>query len=174
MFLKKLTHKQILILIILLTAFLRLYRLDFPNKHVFDEVYHAFTAKEYALGHKEAWEWWTKPPPGVAYEWTHPPLAKEIMAASMWVLYSQNSWAWRLPGSLLGITSVYLVYQLGIILLKNKKASLIAAFIFSIDGLNFVQSRTGMNDIYYVTFVLASLLLLLNKGTFLCLFSAAR
>ena len=163
MILKKLTHKQILILIILLTAFLRLYRLDFPNKHVFDEVYHAFTAKEYALGHKEAWEWWTKPPPGVAYEWTHPPLAKEIMAASMWVLHSQNSWAWRLPGSLLGITSVYLVYQLGIILLKNKKASLIAAFIFSIDGLNFVQSRTGMNDIYYVTFVLASLLLLLRK-----------
>lgn len=163
MFLKKLTYKQILILILLLTAFLRLYRLDYPKIYVFDEVYHAFTAKEYLLGHKEAWEWWTKPPPGVAYEWTHPPLAKEIMAASMWILNTQNSWAWRLPGTILGIISVLLVYKLGLILLSNEKASLIAAFVFSIDGLNFVQSRTGMNDIYYVTFLLASLLLLLRR-----------
>ncbi|MCL4416700.1 MAG: phospholipid carrier-dependent glycosyltransferase [Actinobacteria bacterium] len=161
--LSKITSKHILILILLLTAFLRLYRLDFPNKYVFDEVYHAFTAKEFLAGHKAAWEWWTTPPPGVAYEWTHPPLAKEIMAASMFILHTENAWAYRLPGALLGILAVYLVYLLGLRLLKNQKASLIAAFVFSLDGLNFVQSRTGMNDIYYVTFFLAALLFLLNK-----------
>ena len=74
--LERLNTKQILIIIILLTAFLRLFRLDFPNKFIFDEVYHAFTAKEFLAGHKEAWEWWTTPPPAVAYEWTNPPLAK--------------------------------------------------------------------------------------------------
>ncbi len=160
---KNLSPKKILILILLLTTFLRLFRLDFPNKYIFDEVYHAFTAKEYLAWHKEAWEWWTTPPPGVAYEWTHPPLAKEIMAISMFTLHSQDGWAWRLPGALLGVLSVYIVYLLGIKLLNNQLAALIAAFVFSIDGLNFVQSRTGMNDIYFVTFMLCSLLLLLNK-----------
>ncbi len=164
--LRRIKTQQILIVVLLLTAFLRLYRLDFPNKYVFDEVYHAFTAKEFLAGHKEAWEWWTTPPPGVAYEWTHPPLAKEIMAISMFILHTQDSWAYRLPGVILGILSVYLIYLLGLKLLNNQIASLIAAFVFSIDGLNFVQSRTGMNDIYYVTFVLLSLLFLLKKQYF--------
>ena len=155
--------KNILVLILLSTTLLRLYNLGYPNKYVFDEVYHAFTAKEYLKGSKEAWEWWTKPPPGVAYEWTHPPLAKEIMVASMYLLHSQDAWTWRLPGVLLGILSTYLVYLLGLKLLKNQTASLVAAFAFSIDGLNFVQSRVGMNDIYHVTFMLASLLLFFNK-----------
>lgn len=161
--LKKIKLKHLLVLILLLTAFLRLYRLDFPNKYVFDEVYHAFTAKEFSAGHKEAWEWWTTPPPGVAYEWTHPPLAKEMMAISMIIFKTENAWAYRLPGAFLGVLAVYLVYLLGLKLLNNKSVALIAAFVFSLDGLNFVQSRTAMNDIYYVTFFLASLLLLLNK-----------
>src|SRR3989304_7304184 len=102
-FLKKIKPSHLLILILLLAAILRLYRLDFPNKYVFDEVYHAFTAKEFLAGRKVAWEWWTTPPPGVAYEWTHPPLAKEIMAASMFILHTQDAWAWRLPGALFGV-----------------------------------------------------------------------
>jgi len=155
--------KYILVLILIATALLRLYRLNYPNKFIFDEVYHAFTAKEYLLGHKEAWEWWTSPPAGMAYEWTHPPLAKEIMAASMFLTRSTDGWAWRLPGVLLGVLSVYLVYLLGIKLLKKETASLFAAFVFSIDGLNFVQSRVGMNDIYFVTFMLISFFFFLDK-----------
>lgn len=154
---------NLLIILLLFTLTIRLIRLDYPNKYVFDEVYHAFTAKEYSSGHKEAWEWWTTPPEGVAYEWTHPPLAKEIMAVSMLIFHSTEAWAWRLPGSLLGVLSVYLVYLLGMQILKSEMASLIAAFAFSLDGLNFVQSRVGMNDIYYITFILLSLLLFLNK-----------
>lgn len=159
----KIPVKYWIVIILLISAFLRLYRLDYPKGYVFDEVYHAFTARECLKGNKAAWEWWTTPPPGVAYEWTHPPLAKEIMATSMFLLRTQNAWVWRLPGVLLGILSVYLVYLLAKKLLKNQVSCLIATFVFSIDGLNFVQSRTGMNDIYYVTFFLASLILLLNK-----------
>lgn len=160
---KKLINKRrLLILILIFAALTRLIRLDYPNKYVFDEVYHGFTAKEYLAWHREAWEWWTKPPPGVAYEWTHPPLAKEIMAISMFIFRTQEAWAYRLPGVMLGVLSVYLVYLLGVKLL-NRSAALIAAFVFSLDGLNFVQSRTGMNDIYYITFSLAALLLLLNR-----------
>jgi dolichyl-phosphate-mannose-protein mannosyltransferase len=165
--LKRINSKHILIAILVITILLRLYRINYPNKYVFDEVYHAFTAKEFLVGHKEAWEWWTKPPPGVAYEWTHPPLAKEIMAASMYIFTSTDAWAWRLPGVLMGTLATLLVYLLGIKLLNKKSYALIATFVFSFDGLNFVQSRTGMNDIYYVTFALASLLFILNKKFFL-------
>ncbi len=163
---KYLKPKQILIAILIFTALARLIRIDFPNAYVFDEVYHAFTAKEYVLGHKEAWEYFASPPKGVAYEWTHPPLAKEIMAASMMIVHSMNAWAWRLPGVLLGILSVYLVYLIGKKLFKSEVPSLVSAFAFSIDGLNFVQSRTGMNDIYVITFMLVSLLFFINKKYF--------
>lgn len=156
-------YTKILILILLLASLTRLFRLDFPNKYVFDEVYHAFTAQEYTKFTKDAWDPWAKPPAGVAYEWTHPPLAKEIMAFSMISTGSDEAWAWRLPGALLGILSVYLVYLLGLKLLNSQTASFIAAFVFSIDGLNFVQSRVGMNDIYFVTFILASFLSFLKK-----------
>lgn len=164
--LNRINHKYILILLLLVSLFLRLFRLDYPNKLMFDEVYHAFTAQEYLKGNKDAWVWWTKAPEGVAYEWTHPPLAKEIMTASMFLVKSQDGWAWRLPGALAGVAAVFLVYLLGLKLLGNKVAALIAAFVFSIDGLNFAQSRIGMNDIYYVTFSLASLLFILNKKYF--------
>ncbi len=158
--------KNILIIILLFTAFSRLLRLDFPNAYVFDEVYHAFTAKEYVLGHKEAWEYFATPPKGVAYEWTHPPLAKETMAISLEIVHSMDAWAWRLPGVLLGILSVYLIYLLGKELFKSETAALLSAFTFSIEGLLFVQSRTGMNDIYVVTFMLLSLLLFLKNKYF--------
>lgn len=155
--------KKILLSILLITFLLRTYNIWFPNTYVFDEVYHAFTAKEYAKGHKEAWEWWTTPPPNVAYEWTHPPLAKEVMALSILIFRSESPWVYRLPGVLFGVLSVYLVYLLSKQLFNSEIISLTSAFIFSLDGLNFVQSRTGMNDIYLVTFMLASLLFLLKR-----------
>jgi dolichyl-phosphate-mannose-protein mannosyltransferase len=163
---KYLNPKTLILIIIIFAALTRLYNLNYPNKYVFDEVYHAFTAKEFALNHKEAWEWWTTPPPGVAYEWTHPPLAKEIMASSMIIFHTFDSWAYRLPGALLGILSIFLLFKIALIIFKNETVALTAAFLFSIDGLNFVQSRTGMNDIYLVTAILASLLLFLNKKFF--------
>ncbi len=155
-----------LLAIIVFTALSRLWRLDFPKSYVFDEVYHAFTAKQFLAGDIKAWEWWNTPPPGVAYEWTHPPLAKEIMALSMGILHTTSSWAWRLPGVLLGVLAVFLVYKIGQALFKNQFLATLAAFIFSLDGLNFVQSRTGMNDIYFVTFMLASVYFFIKKKTF--------
>lgn len=156
-----------LIIILIIAAALHLIRLDYPNAYVFDEVYHGFTAKEYLKGSKEAWEWWTTPPPGVAFEWTHPPLAKEVMTASMHIVNSTDAWAWRLPGAILGTVCVFLIYLLGKRIFSSERVGLVSAFLFSFEGLNFVQSRTGMNDVYLVTFSLASILFLLNKKFFI-------
>lgn len=159
----KIKPSTVLIIILLSTAFLRLYRLDYPNKYVFDEVYHAYTAKEYLKGNREAWSPWGKSEPGVAFEWLHPPIEKEIMTASMFILRTTDAWAYRLPGALLGILSVFLVYKLAILLFKKETVALLSALIFSVDGLVFVQSRTGMNDVYLVAFVLVSVIFFVKK-----------
>ncbi|OGE30848.1 hypothetical protein A2631_04135 [Candidatus Daviesbacteria bacterium RIFCSPHIGHO2_01_FULL_44_29] len=155
--------RQALIILLIVTFFLRFFRISYPTTFVFDEVYHGFTAVQYSLGSKEAWEWWTTPPKGVAFEWTHPPLAKEIMASSLVLFRTEEPWGWRIPGALLGTICVYLVFLLGKMIFKNESVGLFSSFAFAFDGLNFVQSRTGMNDIYLVTFILASLVLFLRK-----------
>ncbi len=155
--------RKILLLLILIAVILRVYHFNFPNEYVFDEVYHVFTAREYLKLNKDAWNPWAKPPEGVGYEWLHPPLAKEIMALSMYSFKTTDFWAARLPGLLLGIISIYLIYQISLLLFKDPRASLTTALIFSVDGLVFVQSRTGMNDVYLVAFILFSLLFFLNR-----------
>lgn len=152
-------EKLIIVVLIIIGFSLRAYRLDYPRAYVFDEVYHAYTAKQYLQGNKEAWSPWGKTTEEkVAFEWLHPPVAKEMMAISMYLLKSTEPWAWRLPGVILGTLSIWLVYLLAQSLFKNPMISLTSALIFSIDGLVFVQSRTGMNDAYLVAFILISLL----------------
>ncbi len=158
--------KKWLIAILILTTFLHLFRFNYPSAYDFDEVYHGFTAKEFAKGDIKAWEWWNSPPPGVAYEWTHPPLAKEIMALSLKLFNTEDPWGFRLPGVLLGVFCVYLVYLLSKKIFNNETIALLSAFLFSLNGLLLVQARTGMNDIYVVTFMLTSILLMLNKRFF--------
>ena len=71
------------IIIFAFAFFTRLLRLNVPSTYMFDEVYHAFTAEQMFKGNPAAWEWWNTPPKGFAYEWTHPPLAKEFMVIAM-------------------------------------------------------------------------------------------
>lgn len=158
-----LSQYKLLLLLVLVSLFLRLFIIWYPNAYVFDEVYHGFTAIEYTKLNRSAWDPWASPPKGVAYEWTHPPLAKEIMAASLTIFKTQDHWGWRLPGVFLGTISILLVYLIAQSLFKNLKVSLLSAFFFSLDGINFVQSRTGMNDTYLIFFILATLLLIIRK-----------
>lgn len=155
--------KALLIIILALTFALRTININYPKTYVFDEVYYPFTAKEYIKGNADAWVWWTQATSGNAYAWVNPPFPQEIMAISMAMLNNQSGWAYRLPGILFGVLSVYLVYKLSELLFQNKSISLLAAFLFSIDGLNFVLSRTGMIDIYLTTFVLVTIFFLLKK-----------
>ncbi len=62
--------------IVLLALVVRLWRLDLPRQMIFDEVYHARTAADYLSD----WQWgWNRDP----YEWTHPMLAKYLIAAGI-------------------------------------------------------------------------------------------
>lgn len=160
----RLSAKKVLVLILGFSLVSRLLFLSKPENHYFDEIYHAFTAQVILHGDAKAWEWWNPHPEGFAYEWTHPPLAKEIMAASMFFA-GENAWAWRLPAALTGTVAVYLVYLIGEELF-DKQTGLFAAGILALDGLILVMSRIGMNDIYFVSFMLAAFLFFLRKKHF--------
>lgn len=159
--------RNLLVSLLVIFSFLtRVYRLDYPKTYVFDEVYYPYTAIQYLKGNTQAWEWWTKAPDeGTAYSWVNPPLAQEIMTVSMFLLQNQSSWAWRLPGVIMGTLAVFLLYCLGKKVF-DEKVGLLAAFLFSVDGLNFVLSRTGMLDIYLVAFSLLTLFFYFNRQFF--------
>jgi len=157
--------KLILILILLFAFVTRTFNLWSPNKEYFDEVYHAFTARIILHGDPKAWEWWNTPPEGFAYEWTHPPLAKLGMVAGM-LVFGENSFGWRIPGALLGVGAVLLIYLLAKALFKDETIALLSAGVFSLDGLPLVLSRMGMNDPYILFFALLSIYLFFKKKDF--------
>jgi len=152
---------KLIIILLLFAALTRFYHLGQPKDFYFDEVYHAFTAVEMVKGNPAAWEWWNTPPEGMAYEWSHPPLAKLSMAAGV-LLFGQQALGWRFFGALLGIGCVFLVYLLGKEIF-NRKVGILAASLFVLDGLPLVISRIGMNDIYFLFFGLLALWLFLKN-----------
>lgn len=152
------------IIIFLFAAVTRFFNLGYPKGHIFDEVYHAFTAQELIKGNPAAWEWWNTPPPGFAYEWTHPPLAKEFMAFAI-LLLGDSSFSWRFFSAVFGVGIIILIYFIVLELFKNRKVALLSAFVASLDGLLLVMSRIAMNDIYFVFFSLLALLFFLKKRT---------
>ena len=87
----------LLILVVLFSLAIRFYRLEFPQSYYFDEVYFAFTAQEMAKGNKYAWQIPgadIEVPKDMAYEWTHPPLGKEITAIGI-LIFGDNTFGWR-------------------------------------------------------------------------------
>lgn len=160
-----LTKKKAKIILLSILAFsliTRVFDLGSPKNEYFDEVYHAFTAKVILHNDPKAWEWWNTPPEGFAYEWTHPPLAKLGMFLGM-KLMGENSFAYRLPGALLGVGIIYLIYLIAKRLFEDEALALLSAAVFSLDGLALVMSRIAMNDNYILFFSLLSIYLFIKN-----------
>lgn len=159
------TIKLVLLLIISFSLVTRLIFLNNPKDEYFDEVYHAFTARAMLHNDPKAWEWWNTAPEGFAYEWTHPPLAKEGMVLGM-KIFGENSFGWRFPGAILGTLSILLVFLITKELFNDNFIALLASGALSLDGLFLVMSRVGMNDIYMVFFALLSLYFYVKNRNF--------
>lgn len=142
--------------------FTRFFRLSHPPNYIFDEVYYAFTSREMLHGNQAAWEWWNTPPEGVAYEWTHPYLAKEFMVLGM-KLFGENSFGWRFFPALFGTAVIILVYFVAYKLFHNRLIALFAAGIAALDGLLLVTSRIAMTDSTFAFFALIAILTFLYK-----------
>lgn len=146
----------ILCFLIVLFAFsARIFRVSTPKDYYFDEVYHAFTAGTFLHNDPKGYEYWQSPPEGVAYEWTHPPLAKLLMAGGM-VIFGENSFGWRISSVLAGTGVVAMVGVITHTLFKRKKITLLALVFAASDGLLLSMSRIAMNDMHFLFFGLIS------------------
>lgn len=132
-----------------------------PPTYIYDEVYHGFTAAELAHGNRNAYMFSTPMPAGAAkgtaYEWSHPAFAKLPMQVGI-LLFGDNAFGWRFMEAIWGALGVGVMYGLGRVLF-DRTTAVLGAGLLLIDGLWFVQSRTAMNDVYLVTWIMLAYLL---------------
>lgn len=148
-------------LLILAALALYLWRVDQPPEYIYDEVYHAYTAARLAEGNPAPYDpFATIPeqgkPANAAYEWTHPALAKIIMQGGI-TLFGDTPLGWRFTGAVFGAFGISVFFVLARTMF-NRKIGLTATMLLLLDGLWFVQSRTAMNDIFLVCFLLLAYL----------------
>ena len=151
-----------LLVAVLCALSLYFWRLDQPQRYIYDEVYHAYTAARLAEGNRDPYNPFAKVPEQdreqykVAYEWTHPGFAKLPMQFGI-VLFGDTPFGWRFASAIFGAAGIGLMYSLGRMMF-NRELGLIAAGLLLLDGLWFVQSRTAMNDVFLVSFLMLSYL----------------
>lgn len=127
-----------LAVLVLLSAFLRFWRLADPPTQVFDEIYYARTAREYLLGLP-------------IYEWTHPPLSKLLVAAGI-RLFGFHAWGWRVVPAAFGSLLVPALYALGTLATGRPSVGLRVAALAAVDSMLLVESRIAKPEVFLVTF----------------------
>jgi dolichyl-phosphate-mannose-protein mannosyltransferase len=131
-------------------------RLTTPSDYVFDELYYAYTASKYVAG-AEAYSTAVPPEDDPAIEWTHPPMAKLLIASGIFVA-GDNPLGWRIASVIFGAAGAVIVYCLALSLTGSRAASALAACFLLMDGLYLVESRTGMSNLFVLVFANAALL----------------
>lgn len=67
-----------------------------------------------------------------------------------------HAFAWRLPGVIAGVLMAVFLYLLARILFARRTVALAVAGLTVVEGMLFVQSRIGMNDVYVGLFIVAA------------------
>jgi dolichyl-phosphate-mannose-protein mannosyltransferase len=142
--------------LIMFALALALPRLSTPSAYVFDELYYAYTAGTYVAG-DEAYSTEIPPREDPAIEWTHPPLAKLLIAGGILVA-GDNPLGWRIASVLFGVAGVVVAYLLALSLTGSRVTSGLAAGLLLFDGLYLVESRTGMSNLFVLVFANCALL----------------
>ncbi len=146
-------------------AFLRFNRLAVPRALIFDETYYAkdaYSFLNYGVEHNLVsnanaliQSGSTKIfSPGAEYV-VHPPLGKWLIAGGEW-LFGLNSFGWRFSAAVFGSLAILLICRIARRMTRLTLLGCIAGLLMSLDGLEFVMSRTGLLDIFLMFFVLAS------------------
>jgi 4-amino-4-deoxy-L-arabinose transferase-like glycosyltransferase len=128
-------------LILLGGTFLRLLVMNDPFLHAWDERYHFLVAKN-MLNNVFEPQLYAKTLLDYDYRswasnhiWLHkPPFALWTIALSF-KIFGVSAFAGRLPSLFFSSSCVYLTYQIALLLFKDQKTAIIAAFLHSINGL---------------------------------------
>ena len=67
-----------------------------------------------------------------------------------------HAFAWRLPGVIAGVLMAACLYVLARVLFARRSVAVAVAAFTILDGMFFVQSRIGMNDVYVGLFIVAA------------------
>ena len=92
----------------------------------------------------------------------HPPLGKLFFVAGI-EIFGDNPWGWRFFPIIFGSASIVLFYFICRRLNMSPLASSIAAFLLALENMTFIHASVAMLDVYYLTFMLGSFLLYLNR-----------
>ena len=110
------------------------------NGMYFDEIYHARTAYEFL--HTMS-----------VYEWTHPPLGKELIALGV-AIFGMTPFGWRVMPALFGALMLPVFFTLGKRLFRRRDYAFLAAALFALDSMHFAQTRIATVDVFVVFFIL--------------------
>lgn len=131
---------------------LRLWRLGYPDKIIFDETYYAKDA--YSLL-KHGYEL-NAEGNGPAFV-VHPPLGKWMIAVGQWI-FGNDSTGWRFSAAIVGSLCVLLLTRIVRRMTGSTLLGCIAGLLLTFDGLAFVLSRTALLDGFLLFWVLVALL----------------
>ena len=131
------------LVVFLLGLFVLLIGIDTPDHPYFDETHYVPAARQLLQTHFAV--------PTLNLE--HPPLAKELMALSIW-LFGDNPFGWRIMSALFGALAMTGIYLCGRALFDDRRAALWATAIAALNQMLFVQARIAMLDIFALAFVL--------------------
>lgn len=144
--------------ITLLAGLLRFLRLNIPHGKIFDEIYYSCDAQNLL---RFGVEQGTKPnnpdciPNGQPGFIVHPPLGKWLIGIGE-KTFGVNEFGWRFSAAVAGTVSVLLLIRLARRMTGSTLLGCLAGLLMTFDGLEFVQSRTSMLDIFLMLFVLAA------------------
>ena len=130
-------------IVFLLGYFVLLIGIDTPDHPYFDETHYVPAARQLLQTHFAV--------PTLNLE--HPPLAKELMALSIW-LFGDNPFGWRTMSALFGALALTGIYLCGRALFSEQRTALWATAIAALNQMLFVQARVAMLDIFALAFVL--------------------
>jgi dolichyl-phosphate-mannose-protein mannosyltransferase len=152
-------------------AFLRFNRLQVPRAIVFDETYYAKDAWS-ILHHGVEWNLVSNANTLILAGHTNifqpcngtsacgeyvvqPEMGKLLIAVGEW-LFGLNSFGWRFSSAVFGSLAILLMCRIARRLTRSTLLGCIAGLLMSLDGLEFVLSRTGILDVFLMFFVLAA------------------
>jgi dolichyl-phosphate-mannose--protein O-mannosyl transferase len=146
-------------------AFLRFNRLSVPPSIVFDETYyvpdalgikkfgyeHNYSSTRNALLARGDPHIFTKGGEFVA----HPPFGKVMIAGGEW-LFGLTPFGWRFAACLVGSLAILMTARITRRMTRSTLLGCVAGLLLSLEGLEFVMSRTALLDIFLMFWVLAA------------------
>jgi dolichyl-phosphate-mannose-protein mannosyltransferase len=146
-------------------AFLRFTRLAIPHAVVFDETYYAkdaFSILRFGVEHdyvKNANAAMLHGNPhifaGGGEFVVQPPLGKILIAWGEW-MFGLNPFGWRFASAVFGSLAILLIARIARRMTRSTLLGCAAGLLMALDGLEFVESRLALLDIFLMFFVLAA------------------